>query len=456
MLKTPKNILLILTDQQSAKMMSCDGNKYLSTPAIDSLAERGTRCDLAFAANPVCVPSRFSMFTGLYPSVIGQRSNPYHGKLPDSIAENGLGYLIRKGGYEVAYAGKQHLPGCEAEDLGFNVISRDERDELAETCASFIKQRHENPFFLTCSFINPHDVCYMAISENASSEHDKRLLNRGGKEMKVLQESLDSAKQWSEEEFWAEQCPPLPANHAVQQNEPELIETGLLDQRAFRKKAREEWGEKQWRMHRWAYHRLTERVDRQIQIVLDAVKEAGIADNTIIIFTSDHGDHDASHKLEHKTALYEEAARVPLIIVDPDQEKTVDKTHLCSGIDIVPTICDYAGVQPPERRPGTSLKPLVGGKYSGDWRDSILIECEIGAAIRTPDLLYAKYDSGADKEQLYDMKRDCGQTRNFASLSEYQPDLHNMRLMMETWCPQGVCRNEINESIFFQKVTGLQ
>ena len=428
-----KNILLIFTDQQSAKMMSCSGNNYLSTPAMDSIAEQGTRFDIAFASNPVCVPSRFSMFTGLYPSAIGQRSNPYEGELPASIAEQGLGHLVRNGGYEVAYAGKQHLPGCDAEDLGFDVISLDERDGLSETCTDFIKKPHDKPFFLTCSFINPHDICYMAISEHASSEQNKRLLSRGEKEMKVLQEALDSAKQWPEEEFWTNECPPLPDNHAVQENEPELIKKGLLEQRPFRQKARDEWGEKSWRMHRWAYHRLTERVDRQIQVVLDAVKEAGIADDTVIIFTSDHGDHDASHKLEHKTALYEEATRVPLIIADPERKAAVDKTHLCSGIDLLPTICDYAGVKAPaEGRMGTSLKPLTGGEYTGDWRESLLIECEIGAAVRTPELMYAKYDSGANSEQLYDMVQDPGQTRNFAYDPERQKDLRKMRSLLST------------------------
>ena len=165
---------------------------------------------------------------------------------------------------------------------------------------------------------------------------------------------------------------------------------------------------------------------RQIQTVLNALKESGKADNTVIIFTSDHGDHDSSHKLEHKTILYEEATRIPFIIVEPGKKPSFDTEHLCSLIDLLPTVCDYAGVEAPDSMPGLSMKPLVGGGEP-EWRKKLLIECEIGYGIRTKDLLYARHDSGKNNEQLYDMVRDPGQTRNFIDDPSLASQLNDLR-----------------------------
>lgn len=431
-MKKQPNILLIVTDQQSATMMSCAGNKYLSTPAMDSMAGKGTRFDLAFASNPVCAPARFTMFTGLYPSAIGMRANGRVQEYSETIKQNGLGNLLRNAGYETAYGGKEHLPKTTAEELGFEKLSHDERDELAEVSAEFIKKPHDKPFFLTCSLINPHDICYMAIRDNKkNAENEAGIIERGQVPVATMQSTLDSAKDYPEDVFWDEKCPPLPDNHEVQEDEPELIETGLLTQRPFRKNARDNWDEEKWRMHRWAYVRLTEIVDKQIQTVLDAVEESGEADNTVIIFTSDHGDHDSSHKLEHKTILYEEASRIPFIIVEPGKKPTFDTEHLCSLIDLLPTICDYAGAAVPETMPGLSIKPLVGGDEKTDWREHLLIECEIGYGIRTKDYLYTRYDSGKNNEQLYDMIKDPGQTKNFANEPELKEQLNKMSKLLD-------------------------
>ncbi len=289
------NILLILTDQQSAEMMSCAGNPYLNTPAMDSLASSGVRFEKTYCTNPVCVPSRFSLMTGRMPSEIALRSNEdsHIQCIPEDIKEKGLGYLARKAGYDPAYGGKVHLPKMSAEDIGFNNITDDERKELAQVCADFIKEKREKPFFLVASFINPHDICYMAIrDENPNAEFFKYVV----KELEALDEALKLPENMSEEEFFNKYCPPLPDNFEPQEDEPEAVDY-LLNQRTFKKKAREEYSEKRWRLHRWAYCRLTEMVDTQIGQVLDAVKASGKDEETVIIFTSDHGDMDSAHRL---------------------------------------------------------------------------------------------------------------------------------------------------------------
>jgi len=103
-------------------------------------------------------------------------------------------------------------------------------------------------------------------------------------------------------------------------------------------------------MHRWAYCRLTERVDALIGKVLDAIWESGIEKDTLIIFSSDHGDMDSAHRMEHKTIFYEESINTPLIVTQVGQTPAgaVDKTHLISnGLDLLPTLCAFAEIRVP-------------------------------------------------------------------------------------------------------------
>jgi len=409
------NILFILTDQQSFSMMSCMGNQYVKTPAIDSLAKDGIRFDRAYCTNPVCTPSRFSLLTGLMPSAIDVRSNEFKREpVPSYIIDNGLGRLMEEGGYDVGYGGKVHLPKMGIEDLGFPVISKDERDILVEDCTKFIEQSRDKPFFLTASLINPHDICYMAIREHPVDEPQVSILKNGQVEVAELEVALELPEGVSKKEFFESYCPPLPANYLPQADEPDGI-AEIINKRLFKKNARENFTEKQWRMHRWAYSKLTERVDRQIAGILETLKKNNLYDNTLIIFTSDHGDLDASHKMEHKTALYDEACHIPFIISYPDQLKknVIDTNHLISnGLDLIPTICDFAGIKTPDYLEGKSIRPLCEKNNDSKWREHLQIESEFGRMVITKDFKYALYDNGDHKEQLYDINNDPGEMKN--------------------------------------------
>ena len=200
-------------------------------------------------------------------------------------------------------------------------------------------------------------------------------------------------------------------------DEPEAI-SALLEQRGFRAAARKHWGEKEWRLHRWVYHRLTERVDAQVGGVLDALEISGQADDTVVVFTSDHGDHDSSHKLEHKTVLYDEASRVPLIVRDPALPPRFRGTKtecglVQTGIDLMATVCDYAGVEQPAHCAGMSLRPTASGSSRIAPRDGVYSESEIGYMYVTDRYKFVRYDEGTSARQLYDLERDPGETRNW-------------------------------------------
>ena len=120
------NIVLIITDQQHAKMMSCAGNPHLKTPAMDRLAAQGVRFERAYCGNPVCVPSRFSMMTGVLPSRIGMEKNG-QAAVSEQILAHAMGNIFREQGYETAYGGKVHLPGDRSKGIaayGFDYLSQ--------------------------------------------------------------------------------------------------------------------------------------------------------------------------------------------------------------------------------------------------------------------------------------------------------------------------------------------
>lgn len=426
------NIILIITDQQSQDMMSCAGNKYVNTPTIDHIAKNGLRFQNAYCSNPVCLPSRFSILTGKMPSEVNLRSDyDKNIRITADILENGIAKRLKEVGYEAVYAGKEGLRGIRVSDLGFDVISTEGRDQTVDVCCEYIQNsQKENPFFMVTSFLNPHDICYMAIYDfiDEMGEEKNAFLPRG-KEFDRIEQIKLHKDQVGEEIFYADICPPLPDNHLPQQDEPKIIEE-LLKSRNFRYMARTTYTDNEWRMHRYIYAKLTESVDSQIGIVMKALKEKGIEDNTIILFTSDHGDMDASHKMEHKSVLYEEVMKIPFIISDPNAKRVgVCSDLVTNGLDIYPTICDYAGLDIPQNLKGKSLKPLLNGECI-EKRKFLKVESEIGDAVVTTDHKYVMYHHGANKEQLYDLNKEPLEMCNDANDPNYQSILEEMRKLL--------------------------
>lgn len=432
------NILFIMTDQQHAGMISCTPNIWLKTPALDRLAASGVRFERAYACNPVCVPNRFSLQTGLMPSAVGlgQNSDSRRATVTDAMIQQSLGQLFQQAGYETVYGGKVHLPRKmnNVQNLGYRNLTSDRRQGLADACAKFIKSKHTRPFLLFASFINPHDICYMAINDfnraNARPPRDNM-------DSKICEAVLDRARKTGDIGTFVEtNCPHLPANHEVPEAEPECITQKYLNARPFRAYVRQKWTQNQWRLHRWAYCRLTEMVDREIAVVLDALREAGLEDNTLIVFTSDHGDMDSAHKLEHKSVLYEESVHVPFIMSYRPEiaEGVVDDTHLVSnGLDLLPTLCDYAGIEVPQRLHGRSLRALAAGRNIQQWRDFVVSESQNGRMLRTDRFKYCIYDAGKHREQLIDLKLDPGEMKNLAEFKDYKDVLHTHRQLLQGW-----------------------
>jgi len=177
-------------------------------------------------------------------------------------------------------------------------------------------------------------------------------------------------------------------------------------------------------------------VDAKIGILLDALRDAALEDNTLVVFTSDHGDMDSSHKMEHKSVLYEEAVRVPFIMsykgIIPRGK--VNDTHLVSnGLDLLPTLCDYAQIEKPDRLAGESLRTLAQEEPADGWRDFVVCESQNGRSLRTDRFKYSIYDSGENREQLIDLQNDPGEMNNLAGRGDYKAVLNKHRRLLRGW-----------------------
>jgi len=417
------NVLLIITDQQHAGMMSCTGNKWLKTPAMDALAKDGVRFEMAYCANPVCVPSRTSMATGMMPNRLGASDNGLGMKiseLPSEVNENSLGKIVKRAGYDTFYGGKVHMCSpLQPQNAGYDEYFEDERNVLPKACIKFIKQRRDKPFFAVASFINPHDICFAHQAYNGINTQN------------VLELYKEAAS------LPLEQLPPLPDNYEIPEEESAAIENHLNpDAITPAITMRKIYKERDWRIYRWIYMRLTEQVDKQIGIILDGLKEAGLEDNTLVIFTSDHGDMDASHRLASKSMLYEESVRVPFILkykgVIPSGR--VDKNHLIStGLDILPTICDYVGVKIPDHLMGSSLRSLAEGNSGVEWRNYVVSETAWSKMIRSSKYKYIIDDSYNNNETLIDMENDPGEMKNLAADNSYREIIEEHREYLKEW-----------------------
>ncbi len=409
------NLLLIMTDQQTHDAMSCAGNRWLKTPAMDSLASNGVRFAQTICAYPVCSPSRGSIFTSRMPHETGVRLN--NGTIPASMPT--MGEIFRDAGYKTVYGGKWHLPKTFDGMTGFEKLiggssqGKDMDAPLASACAKWLRAAPAEPFLMVASFMNPHDICEW-IREHAGT-HDYP-------EVKTY--------------------PPIPANWPVDPEEPACIQyhrTGKYDLMSEAVAIAAEWKPADMRKYVHDYYRMVEDVDMQIGILLAALREKGLEQNTVVIFVSDHGEGMCAHKWAQKASFYEESVRVPMIISGPGiaRKGAVDNRTLASLTDILPTFCDYAGIAPPKTIHGVSLKPVVEGRPIV--REFAVSELRYGSAEREGRMLrstrfkYVVFNSGARPEQLFDLSIDPGETLNVARDASYAPILKQHRDQLKRW-----------------------
>ncbi len=422
------NILYVFTDQQTISAMSHRGNPWLHTPNMDRLAAEGTSFEHSCCASPVCGPSRASMITGLTPAAHGMAYNhdprfqDGDGKRCRTFADD-----VEAAGMTPYWVGKWHAsefyPTEEKRIHGFHYLPVKGADfmglgldldhQVTERAVAFLKNPPDTPFFLGLSWHNPHDICYW-VSEDFRDRLEP-ICTRGP-------------------------LPDLPANFAVSTNEPGFY-TRCRQREAYGAEHlyTDAWNDEDWRRYLRAYYRLVEEADRELGLILDTLDQTGQTDNTLVLFTSDHGEGVAAHHWVCKLSLYEEAIRVPMIARWPRHIRagSVCRSHHASGLDIYPTICDAAGASPAPEAAGESLLPY-GRHPERAGRDHAYAELhpdpdrhDLSARmIRTRTHKYMAFSTDDPAEALYDLIHDPGEMTNIATHPEHEAVRNEMRNRM--------------------------
>ena len=395
--KTQPNLLVIITDQQSSDAMSCAiGNEYLDTPAMDSLAAAGMRFRRAYCANPLCMPSRTSMFSGHYPHETGVQTNDGGRLDPNRFVC--MGRVFRDAGYDTGFFGKWHMafPAANVDEHGFATYEGRKALYDGTFAAEFIVKRRNRPFLAVASFMNPHNICEWSRGQRLPG--------------------VDIGEPPA-----PEQCPPLQPNMDPPQNETDIMSHMRRAYQAHRLFPVGDFQPDKWRAYAWAYYRLVESVDRKIGIVLNALRSSGQEENTVIVFLADHGECRGVHRWNQKTVFYDESAQVPLVISQKGHTPAgVCETLAHTGVDLLPTLCDFAGVEPPPGLPGESLKACALGQTKTLDRsfvvsENCMVQCEPvdgvllkpdGRMVRSDRYKYCLYSLGQRRESLVDIQND--------------------------------------------------
>lgn len=408
----PRNILLIFTDQQHIDTIAAAGCPHVHTPALDRLMKSGVNFTRSYTANPVCSPARSAVLTGRTTCETDVYTNGRH--IRSDIPNLGQWFSDHTD-YKTFYAGKWHLPRTYTHDIpGFKVINTGIGGfgylcdaAMSRACESFLRGRDKSaPFLLVASFMQPHDIC------------------------EWLRLNMENPARLRYPEL-ADQLPDLPENFNFDENEPEALKR----KRRGNEPTKGNWSRQHWRYYIWSYYRNIEHVDAEIGRILRTLDDFGYTEETLIVLTSDHGEGLARHQMVRKSTLYDEAAKVPLIFSWPGhipQNKT-DSSTLVSGLDIMPTLCDYAGITAPAKMRGVSLRPILEEKAArpGEY---IVSEASSNTArmVRTSRYKYIAYMDDA-VEQLFDMKNDPGETKNLAKASNHAAALIDHRRMLKDW-----------------------
>lgn len=408
------NIIYIFTDQHTASAMSCAGNPDVHTPNLDRLAAAGIMFNNAYCTAPLSGPSRGAMFTGHFPDAVGLSVNG--AAMPDSLQTQTLGTLVKNAGYDCVYGGKWHVPELDVPDkkYGFDQLYKHSDDGLGEACAEYLSRKHKKPFFLVASYDNPHNICEFARSQN---------LPYGNLNTPELRD-----------------CPGLPANFAKSPYDADVIESERANN--FNVYPSAPWTPEDWRMYRNAYYRLVEKVDQEIGKIIDAIDKNNLWENTVIIFSSDHGDGIGAHHWNQKSALYEEVVNIPFIVTLPGKKNAgkVLPQLISNGVDFFATVCDWTGAKMPKGAAGKSFRKIAEeANPQSPHQDYVITETRFdgsktrGWMVRTARYKYVLYDKGRHREQFFDMQNDRGEMRNLMLENAYNKEVQRHRDILANW-----------------------
>jgi len=401
--KSRPNVLVVFTDQEREMV---EDRLCMKLPNRERLEAQGVRFTRNFCVTPQCSPARSTLMTGLYPHQTGVMTNTDKAVLGKPLPTNlpCVGKVFAQAGYRTGYFGKWHLGSARngLDAFGFSGYQPGGDKKIPEQAREFFKKDDGRPWMLWLSFLNPHDIY---------QPQDYPQLQK-------IRPGVEAPRTWDK--------PPDPnspigqsqenARNAIKGDKKE----SLLTYRSF-------------------YAGLMEIIDDQLGQILRSLEETKQNENTIILYLADHGDMGGAHDLRFKGAFpYEEVLHIPLVIAWPGhlpQKET--RLALASQIDIIPTICDLAGVQWPAPLPGQSLAPLIRDQKTKGrncvYADYLLQtgKPEPYRLIRTEDYKLCEYLAGGT--MLFDLKNDPGETNNLSGKPEAAAIEKDLRDRLMKW-----------------------
>ncbi|MCA9190786.1 MAG: sulfatase [Planctomycetales bacterium] len=436
------NILFLLTDDQRWDSLGCYGNSIVHTPNLDELSRRSVTFDAAFVTTAICATNRACILTGQYASRHGMWDFD-RDMTSEQLAHTYAG-LLHQNGYRTGFIGKYGVgnpPGLPVFDFdkGFpgqgnfflevdgqrrhlTSVMADQAEEFIDSCT--IEATGKSPFCLSISFKAPH------VQDSASVKSDQFPFDPRP-EIANLYTGFD--------------IPLAPtASNTYFERLPDFLQNS---------ESRSRWAVRYWGPARTqeslkGYYRLISGVDLAIGRILQKLENTGVAENTIVVFTSDHGQFLGEYGLAGKWFPYEPSIRVPLIIYDPrlpSARRGVRSSEIALSIDLAPTMLAWAGIEAPSAMQGRSLLPLLSDESIDNWRDDYFYEHHFqppaawnmilprSEAVRSKKWKYIQYiDSEPVVEQLFDLESDYLETHDLSSSPSHQAVVVQMRERIAT------------------------
>ncbi len=436
------NIIFIMTDDHAAHAMSCYGSKINRTPNLDRLASEGMRFTNSFCTNSICAPCRAVILTGKYSHVNGVIDNA----VKFDGGQQTFPKLLQQAGYETALIGKWHL---KTDPTGFDywnilpgqgvyynpvLIEMGKRqkhtgyvtDILTDCALGWLKARKgDKPFCLMFHHKAPHREWepgpkYLTLYDDRDIPEPATLFDDyTGRGRAAREQDMSIEKTMTRRDVKLD----TPGNLTPEQREQWDAAYGPKI-KAFEEAHLQGKDLVRWKYQRYIkdYLRCIASVDESVGRVLDYLAGAGLAENTIVVYTSDQGFYLGDHGWFDKRFMYEESLRMPLLVRYPREIRAgaVDD-DLALNLDFAETFLAYAGVPVPGDMQGRSLRPLLQGRTPGDWRTSIYyhyyeypavhsVKRHYGVRTRRYKLIHFYHD--IDEWELYDLKTDPDEMRN--------------------------------------------
>lgn len=482
------NVIILFSDQHNKKVMGFEGHPDVLTPNLDKLAEQSVVFDRAYCTTGICAPSRSSLMTGIYPRTLGLLSNSEQTSVMEDVVS--LATLFKQNNYNTFAFGKRHTksavdsgwdvqrshlcsetPGnsytewvekygfgkefaqdwaaefgkgseCSEEstkkiptaDLGTRISALPENRTMeaftTQLTIEMIKEqaKSDKPFFCWATFYRPHQPYtplqkYMDLYD-VSTWGEGRKMGSSVKKPASLYEPIEN-------------IPPMMQSIRNGDNKVWNVDKAILN-------------EQLWRTHIGAYYALVSEVDHCVGEILKALDDAGITEETIVIYTSDHGDFVGNHGMVEKAAagqnVYEDILNIPLIIRYPgNKQKGKRSAELVSLVDIYPTLVDLLGLKLPKLKyplQGKSMKAtLTKGQpmnrdyfVSESWSQATVITKDSKLGIMLDPTIYAKkFDYRSFGDQLFIRKSDPLEIKNQVGNHQYKAKLENLKAYYENF-----------------------